>query len=427
MPRPARRPAPKPAKTGSGYEAWVTVGKKPNGRPLRQHVRGADYDECQAEIDRVWADAQRGIVREPSRQMPLPDWIDVYLTDILPRRRRKPVSPDSIRQYAGWNRRWVRPHISTALARLSEVHLERLYLQMESDGLSGGSQRAVHFLIQGALEVARRRHFCDENVAKNIEAPEENPPEVEIFTDDERLRILHVLADWPAGGLRFELALVIATRQGETLGLEWSAVDYEEAPGGGYPEDADIRIEQQLVRRLFEHGCGQAPCGRKRGVDCPQGYLPLKPGERQLYGGLILKPPKKESRRAAPLPKALWLKVRAHRKAWAARKLALGPDVWPGHELMFVDQLGNPIDPKADREEWRAILTAAKVRYRKQHTTRHDGATRIHSASKLETAQEVLGHSSPKMTKHYSKVAEQLRSSPEARNATDSNVRELFG
>lgn len=425
MPRPARRPVPKPAKTGTGFEAWVTVGKRPNGRPLQQHVRGTDYDTCQAEIDRVWAAAQRGVVREPSRQMSLPDWIDVYCADVLPRRRRKPVSPDSIRQYTGWNRRWVRPHITATLEKLGEIHLERLYEQMEAKGLAGASQRAVHFLIQGALEAARRRRLCDENVAKNIEAPEENPPDVEIFTDDERRRIIAVL-DGRRNALRWELALVLATRQGETLGLEWSAVDYEEAPGGGPPECPDIRIDKQLVRRLYAHGCDGA-CGKKRAVDCPAAVLPLKPGERQLHGGLILKAPKKGSLRAAPLPKALWKRVREHRRAWAAEKLALGPGVWPGHDLLFVDSLGRPIDPKDDREEWRAILALAEVRYRKQHTTRHDGATRIHAVSKLEVAQEVLGHSSSEMTAHYSKVAEQLRSSREARDATDSNVRDLFG
>lgn len=418
MARRAQRPVPKWNPRTQSWHAFVTVGTKPNGRPDQVHVERKDYDDCDDEIDKLWTNKKKGIIRTPDARMVLPDWIDVYLNEVLPRRTRKPVSPDTIRLYRGWNRRWIRPHLTTAVGKLQASHLEQLYSAMGTDGLSGASQRSVHYLIQGALEVARRRGYCERNAAKDVDdPPQEDPPDVQIFTVEEARRIIEAL-DGRRTALRYILGLTLATRQGETLGLQWRYVTLDGA-------DPDIKIEAQLIRRVWEHGC-RRPCGKVRGVDCPDGRLPLKAGESQVHGGLVLKPPKAGSRRAIHLPKKIVGLLREHRKVWAADKLKAGTG-WLRTDLAFTDELGRPIDPKADREEWRAVLAAAKVDHRRLHDMRHTAATMIHAVSELGVAQEILGHSSPEMTRRYSHLAEELTASDAARAATDSSVRQLFG
>lgn len=416
MPPTPRRPKPKLGKDGQ-YHAWITIDD-PNHESGRIHIKRTTYEDCEAKVDEIWDNLQAGIRPEPSSKMPLPDWVDEYLDTVLPMRTRNPVSPDTIRKYSGWVANWIRPNCTVPIGRLTGTNLLRLYKAMRAAGLSGSSQNSLHYLIQGALEAALLEGFVTRNVAKLVEAPEEDPPPIQVFTIDEARRILHQVKGHPMEA-RFAIGMCLAVRQGEVLGLRWSHVHM------GKGEQQRIHVEWQLGRRIYVHGCGSKHCGRKRAVDCPKRALPLKKGEIQLRKGLILKPPKGGHTRAVPLPTEVVDLLKAHRKEWLRRKLV--SPAWASHDLVFCTDAGQPIDPKVDQEVWRSTLVAAGVEHRKGHTMRHTAATSIFGVSSIEVAQEVLGHTSEAMTRQYLHLAEEKLASAKAAEATQSNARELFG
>lgn len=97
---------------------------------------------------------------------------------------------------------------------------------------------------------------------------------------------------------RWTIGAVLGLRQGEALGLQWADL----APGSG-----TLSVVRQIQRRLWEHCCpADAPCGGKRGADCPQWH----------GGGLATSPPKSDAgRRTIALPPTLLAELIAHRKA----------------------------------------------------------------------------------------------------------------
>jgi integrase len=50
---------------------------------------------------------------------------------------------------------------------------------------------------------------------------------------------------------------------------------------------------------------------------------------------------------------------------------------WHDEGWMFNHENGKPIDPKADRTEWREVLAEAKVREARLHDARHTAATTL--------------------------------------------------
>jgi len=125
------------------------------------------------------------------------------------------------------------------------------------------------------------------------------------------------------------------------LGLRWPYVDLDS-------EQPELKIHWQLHRRPFKHGCGDSPCGRRRAGNCPKRILPLRKGEVQVEGGLILKKPKGSSYGQIPLPPEFVEELRRHREIQDLEKSMAG-DAYARHDFVFAGLDGGPVSPEADR------------------------------------------------------------------------------
>ena len=68
---------------------------------------------------------------------------------------------------------------------------------------------------------------------------------------------------------------------------------------------------------------------------------------------------------------------------------------------MFVNQKGNPYEPRAYNKLYRGVLQRAGVDYRKFHTLRHTFATRAFElAFDIPTLAEILGHAQKTTTEN---------------------------
>lgn len=389
------------------WHAWVVVGTKPNGRPDQRHVKRKTRAEVETRVDELLAQKRTGSVVKPGRTT-VEQWLTTYLDTIAPRR----CDPSTVESYRSLCRTWVYPKYGRKRAdRFEGTDLDAIYLEMAEAGKAESSILKLHRILVRALEMARRRRVVPSNVAKDIDPPTVKRGEIVPLDADAANAVLDAAAG-RRNSARWSVALAIGTRQGEALGLRWSYVDLDAG---------ELRIWWQLHRRAFRHGCG-GTCGRKRGGNCPQRTLPLRSGEIQVKGGLILKPPKGKSKRTIPIPAELVELLRAQREIQDLEKMSAG-GAYTDHGLVFAELDGSPVDPGRDDDEWHTILKSAGVPRARVHDSRHTAATLLLAQGyAIEVVQEILGHSDIRVTRGYTHVASRM-----AREATDGMGRTLLG
>ena len=164
------------------------------------------------------------------------------------------------------------------------------------------------------------------------------------------------------------MALSLGLRRGEALGLPWADVDME---------DGNLRVRQSLQR---------------------------------VAGELRLGPVKTDaSARTVPVPLALLGVLARHRALQASEREQAG-DRWQESGLVFTTRIGTPIEPRNINRHFDQVIAAAAVPRIRFHDLRHSCASMLYTHGvSLENIQDVLGHSSPQVTKMiYIDVADKV-------------------
>jgi site-specific recombinase XerD len=86
--------------------------------------------------------------------------------------------------------------------------------------------------------------------------------------------------------------------------------------------------------------------------------------------------PKGKGKRVIPLPKPLVIALKEHRTKQERERLRAGEE-WADLDLAFALWNGQPINPREDWEEWKAVLNEAGVRDARLHDARHTAATML--------------------------------------------------
>lgn len=399
-----------PKKGADGrWHAWVTVGTKQNGRPDQRHVSRATRDEAKDEVDRLLGQKRDAVVPKTGKKPTLADWLETYLSTLPPSK----VDPTSVRDYESKMRNYVIPiHGKVRLDKLTATHLNEIYLAMEHRPLAPSTILKTHRILSRALSVARKRKLIGANPAGDLEStPGGKNQRVK------PLALKAAQASIAAAGerrnrSRWAVALSLGLRQGEALGLRWADVDLDAG---------ELRVEWQLHRRAFLHGCG-GQCGKRRAGNCPQRQLPLKYGEKVIEGGLILKPPKADSVRGVPLSAELVAELRRQREVQDLERQMAG-GAWKGYGFVWAGLDGSPIPPDQDYHEWKELAAAGGAPQARLHDARHLAASLLLALGYgIEVAQELLGHADVRTTRGYRHVASDL-----LRKAAGSSGAALLG
>jgi integrase len=85
-------------------------------------------------------------------------------------------------------------------------------------------------------------------------------------------------------------------------------------------------------------------------------------------------------------------------------------ELWQEGGWIFTQPNGKPLDPRADHQEWKALLEAAGVREARLHDARHTAATML-LVLKVppRVVMEIMGWSEISMTSRYQHVPDHLR------------------
>ena len=131
---------------------------------------------------------------------------------------------------------------------------------------------------------------------------------------------------------------------------------------------------------------------------------------------------KERRRKTVPLARPLVAELRAHRASQNRERLAAA-GIWEDHDVVFAQENGRPLDPRADWRQWSAILAAAGVAHAGTHVMRHSAATiGLEEGTALAVVQELLGHSEIRVTRGYTHVTSAL-----AADGAERIGRALFG
>lgn len=417
----------------------------------RQHGEGSVYQRKSDEFQRDRAD---GYVRTPGRAPTVQQWMWHWLEDISGAR-------DSTKQgYRSLLKIWIVPHLgATRLDKLTDAvgveAIEAMYAAQRRAGLADSTVVKTHAVLRRALNVAVKR--------RDTTKLKRNPCEVIEIGTQPRAEIIPPEADEAAdilaatsgrrNGARWSVALAIGARRGEALGMLWPLVDLSDL------DNATVRIDYELVRISYRHGCEDPhACGKgwhrwPCPPDCPKAartsgrpHRCRRVGDPKLcpddctghakmcphrVGGLMLTEPKSaKSRRTVHLPRPLAELLRAHRKRQAEERLALGAE-WTGwgHDretcgrrprprevvcpkchkpfkpdsLVFAQPNGAPVDSRRDWQEWTDLLEELGLPHYRPHDGRHFAATLLLGLGlgvDERVVQEMIGHSNSAFTRN---------------------------
>jgi integrase len=246
--------------------------------------------------------------------------------------------------------------------------------------------------------------------------------------------------------VRWAVGLACGLRQGEALGLRWPFLDID-VPDG---QPGKMRVWYQLQRLTWRHGCAdpaacserwhRRPCPKRcpkvrrsgRRHECvPEGAKGLCPPgctghaancPQRQGGGLVFREIKERRRKTVPVPSPLVRLLKAHRARQKRERLAAA-NVWEDFGVVFAQENGRPLDPRADWQEWADILAAAGIPHAGTHAMRHSAATiGLDEGTALAVVQELLGHSDIRVTRGFTHVSSAL-----AADGAERIGRALFG
>jgi integrase len=248
------------------------------------------------------------------------------------------------------------------LQKVSGLSLAKLYRELAEHGGRGGrglapkTRRNVHTMLHRAFADAVRQRLLTLNPADAVDPPRIGRPEIRPWTAVETGQFLRQ-ADGDRLAAAYVLAATTGMRRGEVLGLRWGDLDLE----GRWAQ-----VQRALVL------VGNTPT--------------------------LSEPKSKAGRRSVPLALETVAALKAHRRAQAAERLAMGPDYQDGG-LVFCQEDGTFLHPERFLDAFRAISGRAGLRPIRLHDLRHGFATRaLEAGVPAKVVQEVLGHASVAVT-----------------------------
>ncbi|RZQ64373.1 tyrosine-type recombinase/integrase [Amycolatopsis suaedae] len=400
------------------WHGRVTVGVKDDGKPDRRHVERkteAEVIEAVRELEKL---RDSGKVQKPGQnKWTVEKWLTHWVENIAPLTGRY----KTVVGYRTAVYRHLIPGLgSHRMKRVEPDHFEKLYTKMIAAGAKPATAHQVHRTARTAFGVAEDRGIITRNPVSKAKAPRVEEDEVEPYEADEIGKLLAAALS-RRNGVRFVLALVLGTRQGETIGFKWERLDRKKRK---------LRASKQLQRQTWKHGCDdpntcgakyhkvnpcKESCKRHKRKPCPPPCPPdctshARWCPQRHGGGLVEVDVKsKAGRRGFVLPDRLYDLLMAHEEQQAKEREHAGTE-WHEGGWMFAQPNGNPIDPRRDLDEWKELLREAGVREGRLHDARHTAATVLLLLGVPERAvMELMGWSNSSQAKRYQHVTASLR------------------
>lgn len=330
---------------------WEARISQPGGK--RKSFYGKTRREAQDKLRAALRDVDAGVDLAAGRQT-VAQFLDRWLAaSVAPS-----VKARTHEGYASIVKVRVAPWIGrVALAKLSALDLQGLYVDLAAAGLSNRSIHHTHRCLHRALGQAVRWNLIARNPCDGVTPPRPERPELRVLSQAEATAFLDATRAHPMHAL-YVLAVTTGMRQGELLGLRW--------------EDLDLDAGRLAVRRSLQR--------------------------RGKAGYSFSEPKTSRSRRTVLLGRRAVAALRDHRRRQLEARLAAGAG-WEDQGLVFANATSGPLDPSWQTATFKAALAKAGLPAVRFHDLRHTAATLLLSRGvHPKVVSEMLGHATITLT-----------------------------
>jgi integrase len=340
-------------------ERWIgliDLGRDADGRRRRTKVRGRTRTEVRDKLDDL-IEARDAGVNLLNRGVTFAELAEDWFARGVP----GGLSENTVANYRRILEIQVVPVIGgLRVADLRSEHIEAVLDAMVERGMATSTMRLALNLMRRVLRYGQARDVVVRNVAAPVLPRRGRQAERHGLTLEQARALLRVASGDRLGNL-VTTSLLLGLRPGEAAGLTWDNVDLE----GQTPT---ITIAASL--------------------------------RRQPDGSLVLAAPKTPtSRRRLEIPTPVVEALRAQLLAQRTDRLHAGSSWRNELGLVFVTEVGTPLDPSNVRRTLARLAKSAGLDHVHPHLLRHAAASLLSAAGvPLEDISDTLGHRSVAVT-----------------------------
>lgn len=331
------------------WEGRYTVGRNPGtGKQVRHSIYGGSQKEVREKLNKLTGDVDSGSYTEPNK-LTVSGWFDVWLEVYV----KSSVKPHTYASYSTISRVHIKPNIgSVNLQKLNSTSIQLLYNKL-GETKSPKTVRNIHGVLHEALNKAHKLGYIKRNPSEDCEL--QSVVKKEIVPLDESQIAAFIVA---VKGHRYEAVYLVdlfsGMRQGEILGLPWSAVDFV---------NGTIAVKQQLQKEKKKGG--------------------------KYY---IASVKNDELRVIVPAPYVMQL-LREHKRKQCEFQLKAG-QLWSNKDnLVFTNEIGEHLSHLTVWRDFKKIVKSIGTPSARFHDLRHSYAVAaLASGVDVKSVQESLGH-----------------------------------
>lgn len=343
---------------GPTWSVVLDVGRDPTTGKRKQKWFSGYPSKGAAEIALVdlLGKQNRGERIDPDLT-PLAEYVTTWIDS-----RVGELAPLSVRQYRSVARNHIQcsPLGRTPIGRIRRADVRAFDRGLRDKGLSLSTRKVIRAVVSRSLADATSDDLINGNPCRDAfsrsESTTKTPRTFTAWTHSE-LRSLLNAAEGDRLEALWRVMVTCGLRRGEALGLTWRGFD---------DTHNTLEVSQQVV--------------------------PTK-------GKPTLQPCKTAgSNRKLTLDEDTVQTLRDHRDRQKLER-ALAGDAYHDLDLVFGNELGQPLSPQSTTREFHALRKAANIRNGRLHDLRHSHATHLLSSGvPVGTVSARLGHSSPVVT-----------------------------
>ena len=356
----------------NSYRIKVSLGKDSTTGKYLSHfetVRG-NKKEAEKRLRELLTQLDKGIYVKPGKTK-LGEYLRSWLVDYC----RPNLSPRTQELYSYICEKHLIPTLgNVSLTELKPQHLQHLYSEKLSSGLSNRTVQIIHITLHKALKNAVKSGLLVRNVAEAVDTPKIQRHEMHVMSETD----LHIFLEMARNTKYYPLfyaALFTGMRRSELLALRW--------------QDVDLLLCQLSVTRSMQYLHNAEPEGR-----------------------ITFKEPKTpKSRRLIALSPSTVSVLNEHREVQSKLRQSLGLTPLSDNDLVFSHFDGKPLLPNSVTHAWIKLVRRCGLKGIRLHDARHTHASlMLKQGIHPKIVQERLGHSSIQITLDtYSHVAPGLQ------------------
>ena len=350
------------------WESRITLGTNPGtGKPLRKSFYGKTQKEVRQKMTEALNALDNGTY-QPTSKLTVAAWMQEWLDTFCANK----LKPYTVTSYKGIIANHINNHMGAIqIQAVKGSHVQRMYNKMIEGGASPKTVKNVGAVAHKAFSMAVKQGLISVNPCDAAELPHMQQHEIKPLTDADIPNFLEPIEADSMCNI-FALCLFAGLREGEALGLSWSAVDFEKR---------SITICQQLQK------------------------------EKTKGGQYKIVPFTKSNKPRTITPPAIAFDyLKREQKRQAENRLKAG-SLWNNpNDLVFTNETGDNLKIFTFYSHFKKIAASIGRPDARPHDLRHTCATvAISTGSDVKSVQSMLGHATASFTLNvYAHTSEKM-------------------